>query len=390
MSTELAHRLDKQPDLRIMIQSEKALDQLGAALPKYYSPTQFAVIVRTAINKNPRLLDCTGESFMIAVLTAAQMGIAPDGRNGHLIPYGKECQFQADYKGLVGLVRRNENVQDIYADLVCDNDHFTITKGLHRDLIHDIDIRKPRGGIIGAYAVIQYVGGVSGFEFMTKEEIDAIRKRSPSSGSGPWVTDYGEMAKKTVIRRLLKLADLSPDTQQRIDVDTSIDITPPGPQIEAPRIAGRQQEALPDRKTQPVNVHTQEQREPHQTAAETPQGDKPAEQQGTLTPDKPKDETPEQKPKRQMKLPKAAEAKKESAPAQDDTPAGKLAAMLAEAGYTTSEAVALALKEKWCEPCDLNTPLDKVKFNLGDALEAFIGDFVTVKSEIDKMRNEGK
>ncbi len=46
---------------------------------------------------------------------------------------------------------------------------------------------------------------------MTKPEIDAIRKRSRASGSGPWVTDYAEMARKTVVRRLFKYLPASPE-----------------------------------------------------------------------------------------------------------------------------------------------------------------------------------
>ena len=46
----------KQPqDLRFIVQSETVLAQLKSALPKYYSADQFAVVVRTLINRNPKL-----------------------------------------------------------------------------------------------------------------------------------------------------------------------------------------------------------------------------------------------------------------------------------------------------------------------------------------------
>lgn len=236
MSNQLVTR--DSADLRLIIQSDKIREQLVSALPRAYSPDQFTVIVRTAINRNPKLMECDQASFLTAMLTAAQMGIAPDGRNGHLIPRwnkktGKmEASFQPDYKGLVRLVRQNENVSDIYAEPVHERDTFRITKGLHRDLVHEVDIRADRGELIGAYAVIAYKDGSNSFEFMSKAEIEAIRKRSQSADFGPWSTDYSEMAKKTVIKRLLKLADLSPETHERMAHDpesTSITITSAAP-----------------------------------------------------------------------------------------------------------------------------------------------------------------
>jgi recombination protein RecT len=234
MTQQLAPR--DTSDLRLVISSDKIREQLLAALPKAYSAEQFTVIVRTAINRNPKLMECDQSSFLTAMLTAAQMGIAPDGRNGHLIPRfnkksGKmEASFQPDYKGLVKLVRQNENVTSVYAEPVYDNDIFQIKKGLHRDLVHEVDVRKPRGEFIGVYAVIAYKDSAADFEFMSKEEVEGIRKRSQSPDYGPWATDYSEMAKKTVIKRLLKLADLSPEIADRIAHDpeglTEIRIAP--------------------------------------------------------------------------------------------------------------------------------------------------------------------
>src|SRR5690606_24226381 len=71
---------------------------------------------------------------------------------------------------------------------------------------------------------------------MTRAEIDSIRKRSRAAARGPWVTDYAVMAKKTMLRRLLKTAPMSVEYEQavaqeegartRIDMD-DLDVTPP-------------------------------------------------------------------------------------------------------------------------------------------------------------------
>jgi recombination protein RecT len=46
---------------------------------------------------------------------------------------------------------------------------------------------------------------------MTRGQLEAIRRRSKASGSGPWVTYTEEMFRKTVLRRLAKWLPLSPE-----------------------------------------------------------------------------------------------------------------------------------------------------------------------------------
>lgn len=234
MSTALAAPAPKH-ELIAFVQSDKIQAQLAMALPRYYSPEQFTVIVRTAINKNPKLAECDPTSFLTSLLTAAQMGILPNGRDGHLIPRwnGKnqrnECTFLADYKGTVGLIRRNDDVADVYAVNVCKQDLFKITQGLHRDIIHEPDYTKDRGEIIGVYAVILYKSGLATWEFLSRSEVESIRERSESwkahKSKGydtPWKADEGEMFKKTALKRVSKLANLSPDTMERLMADSEI------------------------------------------------------------------------------------------------------------------------------------------------------------------------
>jgi len=54
---------------------------------------------------------------------------------------------------------------------------------------------------------------------MTREEVEAVRRRSRASGNGPWVTDWSEMAKKTVFRRLSKWLPLSPEIADAVEGD---------------------------------------------------------------------------------------------------------------------------------------------------------------------------
>ncbi len=219
-------------DLRSLLKSDKVREQIQLALPKHMDPDRMARVALTACNKSPNLLQCDTGSVLTALMTCSACGIEPDGRNAHLIPYGKTCQLIIDWKGYVILAKRN-GVKNIAGEVVCENDEFEWSrdeKGLH--FKHQIDLRKPRGEMYAAYVIWNEAGGDFDGEVMQKDQIDSIRKRSRASGSGPWVTDYNEMAKKTVIRRASKRWDISPEALAAIEEDDKQferDVTPAQP-----------------------------------------------------------------------------------------------------------------------------------------------------------------
>jgi recombination protein RecT len=177
----------------------------------------------TAITRTPKLAQCDQASFFGALLTLSQYGIEPDGRRAHLIPFENrkrgvtECQLIIDYKGLAELAMRSGLVSYLHADTVCEHDQFEVNLG--EITKHVVDYRKPRGEVYAAYAVCRFKDGATKAEVMTRDEVEAIRKRSRAGTSGPWVTDWAEMAKKTAFRRLSKWLPLSADLRQAIEVD---------------------------------------------------------------------------------------------------------------------------------------------------------------------------
>ena len=208
-------------DIKALLQSDTVKSQLALALPKWLTADRMARVACTAVIKSPKLLDCKPESLLQAVMLCAQAGLEPDGRSAHLIPYGDQVQVIFDYKGLVALAERN-GVECIYADRVCENDEFeAIVVDGEKKLTHKVDWKKPRGAAYAYYTSCRRNGRLD-YEVMTKEEVDAVRKRSKASGSGPWVTDYDEMAKKTTIRRMSKRWDLSPETREAMNADDDV------------------------------------------------------------------------------------------------------------------------------------------------------------------------
>lgn len=217
----------QQATLKDLISGDKFREQVSLALPAHLTPERFSRIALNALQRTPKLQDCTQASLFKCLLDMAAMGIEPDGRRAHLIPYGNEVTLILDYKGLLELVRRSGDVVSIRAELVCENDEFSWENG---KITHKVEWRKPRGEIQAVYAEAVLRSGETQTATMTKDEVDAIRKRSRSGSSGPWVTDYGEMAKKTTLRRLCKLLPLSSEVAEHIDKDQDIvreiDVTP--------------------------------------------------------------------------------------------------------------------------------------------------------------------
>jgi len=217
MSNEIApQKPAKEMTLRQEIASDYFKEQIAVALPKHMTPDRFARVALTAMLKTPKLLECTKESVIECLLNCSALGIEPDGRRAHLIPYGNKCTLIVDYKGLVELSKRSGDVANVFAQIVCDKDDFVWENG---EVTHRIDWRRPRGDMYAVYATITLKDGTKQSEVMTKDEVEAIRKRSKAGTSGPWVTDFNEMAKKTAFRRLSKWITLSPEVADALDKD---------------------------------------------------------------------------------------------------------------------------------------------------------------------------
>lgn len=191
--------------------------EIKKALPSVMTPERFTRITLSALSTNPQLGSCTPKSFLGAMMTAAQLGLEPNTPLGqaYLIPYKNhgvlECQFQLGYKGLIDLAYRSGEVTIIQAHTVYSNDEFTYELGMEPKLNH-IPAKSNRGDPIYFYAMFKTKSGGYGFEVMSMEDVRAHAKRySKAYSNGPWQTNFEEMAKKTVLKRVLKYAPLKSD-----------------------------------------------------------------------------------------------------------------------------------------------------------------------------------
>ncbi len=209
----------------------KSKGQIALALPKHLTADRMLRIAMTTAQRNPKLLDCTPQSFCGAIIQSAQLGLEPDGVLGHayLIPFWNgekkltEVQFMPGYKGLVDLSRRSGNLSTVYARVVYAKDAFSYQYGLDPDLTHKPTQDDDAGGIIAVYAVAHLRDGGKQFEVMLTREVEAIReqskKRNKGKESSAWREHTAEMYKKTVLRRLCKMLPVSVELQKAVALD---------------------------------------------------------------------------------------------------------------------------------------------------------------------------
>lgn len=208
---------------RDLIQSDGYKKQLAAAMPKGLTVDRMVRVVLTAINKTPKLLDCTETSLWASVLNCASLGLFPDplGR-AYLVPYGKECQLIVGYKGLIDLAYRSDRIASINLVVVREGDVFERQPMESPPIKHKIV--EPSDGsfrkMTHVYSVVYLKGcDIPSTDVMTIQEVRDIQKRSKSGTSGPWVTDFEEMAKKTVFRRHSKVLPMSAEMSQALELD---------------------------------------------------------------------------------------------------------------------------------------------------------------------------
>ena len=215
----------KKKDLNKLVES--MAPAIKKALPSVITPERFTRMVLSAISSNPKLAACDSRSFLGAMMQAAQLGLEPNTPLGqaYIIPYGGNAQFQLGYKGLIDLAYRSGEVTIVDAQVVYENDEFEYELGLDPKLKHKPAL-KDRGAPILYYAMFRTKEGGFGFQVMSIEDIRKhAQKFSKSYSSGPWQTNFDEMAKKTVLKKALKYAPLKSDFAKAVGSDESVKST---------------------------------------------------------------------------------------------------------------------------------------------------------------------
>jgi recombination protein RecT len=224
-----------------LLKSDDFKAAVKMALPRHLTAERFIRVAINATMRTPKLLQCTKESLFRCLLDLSSYGLEADGRRAHLIPFGQDCQLIIDYKGMVEIVRRSGDVSYIHADVVYDGDEFEFGYGSGAKLVHRPNLARRGDGAqkrLAFYSYVKLRDGSEDFMIMSPLEVESVRRRSRAANSGPWVTDYDEMGKKTVFRRHCKWLPMSAEVRDAIERDddfAGVDVLQIAGEIEAPK-----------------------------------------------------------------------------------------------------------------------------------------------------------
>lgn len=208
---------------------EKFKGEIARALPRHLNADTMARVALTCFRMNKKLGECHPASVFASVIQASQLGLRP-GLMGecYLIPYKDQCTLQIGYQGLLELVRRSGLVESIGAYLVHEKDDYDVHFGTDPGVTHKPCLDGDPGPVKFGYAVAKIKGGGTHVEVMTVREIEKIRDRSQNVQNAkrfgkttPWDTDFEEMARKTLMRRICKYLPKSPDLATAMALDDS-------------------------------------------------------------------------------------------------------------------------------------------------------------------------
>lgn len=229
-------------DVKSLLEGPLFRAEIAKVLPRHMTADRMIRVALTATMKVPKLLLCTAESLTRCMLDCSSLGLEPDGRRAHLIPFEDKkkgtviCTLIIDYKGLAELAMRSGLVSYLHADVVREGDLFDYSIGEIRGhtpwfLRRDQDKPAEPGQDVAAYAIARMKDGSTMCAVMSMDEVYSIRDNSQGwkafkagyTSQCPWdpsnwVSEQ-EMKKKTALRRLSKLLPLSPEFRDAVDKD---------------------------------------------------------------------------------------------------------------------------------------------------------------------------
>jgi len=212
----VARRNENQPSLASVVQ--RMVPEIQRALPKHMNGDRMARLALTALRKDPKLAQCSEQSFAGALLTASALGLEVGVNDeAYLAPYKGEATLIVGYKGYAKLFWQSPLAKHLDAQPVHENDDFDYAYGLDPYLTHK-PAKGDRGKITHYYAVAALSSGAKSFIVLTVDEVKALRGGKVGS-SGGIADPMHWMEKKTAIRQVLKLMPKSTNLARAVESD---------------------------------------------------------------------------------------------------------------------------------------------------------------------------
>jgi recombination protein RecT len=223
----VAQRQGKPSNVLALLNNGGFMRELAALLSSEEMAKRFMRVALTECQRNRDLFECSWESFAGALMLCAQLNLEPGPAQGlaWLLPFNdnkrrrKVCTFVLGYGGIIQLGMRSSQVHRIAGIPVHTTDEFDYEESAlaprHRRTDLDAARRdKPidRGPAYAFYFLLRYANGGVAHDLMTRRQVERHRDRySKAKDNGPWVTNFDEMARVTVVRRNKRVVPASPD-----------------------------------------------------------------------------------------------------------------------------------------------------------------------------------
>ncbi len=248
----LAPTVQKDKLALVVEEVGKRSDQFDALVGSDNRERWMTVAIHALTQNSKVLKDCTPLSIVEAIRESAALNLSPTGLlgEGWILPYGDTAKFMPGYRGYLKLLRNSGQIKIADAQIVYMNDDFAVRLGTDPS-IHHVPVLygeksdageylQERGDYRGAYAWVRLTSGETMVEWMSYDDLMKIKSRSRAGNDGPWVTDPGEMMRKTPIRRIVKRLPLEsmPLVAHAATLDEEAD-TIEGTAVEVPVSAAR-------------------------------------------------------------------------------------------------------------------------------------------------------
>lgn len=217
---------DRDTARDLILRSQPAFEM---ALGSKEMAEHFARVSLTLVNQNPQLANSDGMTLIGALMNAAQLKLYVGSAMGqaYIIPYRNhkrgiiEAQFQIGYQGYIDLFYRHQLASELYAEVVYENDTFDMSLGTDRKILHKV-AEGDRGKPKGYYAVAKLSTGALNMVYMSIADAQNWRQRYSRAMNSPWDTSFDEMAKKTVIKKVLKYMPKSIEMMRILEADETV------------------------------------------------------------------------------------------------------------------------------------------------------------------------
>ena len=206
-------------DLKVILNNKGIQSMFEDALKE--KSGQFISSIIDLYNSDDYLQKCNPKEVAMEALKAATLNLPINKSLGfaYIVPYKNKPTFMIGYKGLIQMAMRTGqykalNSGIIYEGMKLEEDYLAGTFKISG---------KPKSkNILGYFAYFKLLNGFEKAIYMAADEVEAYGKKysqAYTSKYSPWQTEFDEMAKKTVMRRLLSKYGILTTEMQKLEME---------------------------------------------------------------------------------------------------------------------------------------------------------------------------